>query len=378
MKTSLISVLILQLLSINLAADLQIYYKDFMESHGYKLEENLAITDDGFILNVWHLNPKVPNGKVAFLQHGLSDTAWCFFQLGSKSLPFLLLKEGYDVWLGNIRGNIFSHNQVSEDLSTFKSGSKDHTIDDFVQHDFPAMIKLVRSKTGGKKINYIGHSQGTTMFFMLAMHNPTLAEESFEHFAALGTVVNLAHVEFAPIVLMDRIYAILKAAGIFHTFNLNNVERNIVAKLCKTTPGICAKAFDYCASIRPSGRMDYKNIYNYLYYFPGGVSKTNLMHWSQIHQMKKLVYYNPNFNKEKTAKEYNTENLKKWKIKALIARTDDDTFSSYQDVTDFYRMVENKQIVKILDLTNYGHVDCLSAESAVDDVFTPIINFFNN
>ena len=72
MKTTLISVLLFQLLTLNLAADLDTYYKDFMESHGYKLEENLAITDDGFILNVWHLNPKVPNGKVAFLQHGLS------------------------------------------------------------------------------------------------------------------------------------------------------------------------------------------------------------------------------------------------------------------------------------------------------------------
>ena len=85
--------------------------------------------------------------------------------------------------------------------------------------------------------------------------------------------------------------------------------------------------------------MDYKNIYNLLYYFPGGVSKINLLHWSQIHKMKKLVYYNPQFHKEKTAKEYNINNLKKWKIKSLIARTDDDSFSSYQDVTDFYNIV---------------------------------------
>ena len=55
--------------------------------------------------------------------------------------------------------------------------------------------------------------------------------------------------------------------------------------------------------------------------------------------MKKLVYYNPQFHKEKTAKEYNINNLKKWKIKSLIARTDDDSFSSYQDVTDFYNIV---------------------------------------
>ena len=67
MRTVLLSLLILQFLSFNLAADLESYYKDFMESNGYKLEENLVLTDDGYILSVWHLKPTVPNGKVAFL-----------------------------------------------------------------------------------------------------------------------------------------------------------------------------------------------------------------------------------------------------------------------------------------------------------------------
>ena len=375
MKTTLISLLILQLLTLSLAVDLDTYYKDFMQYNGYKLEENSVVTDDGYILSVWHLNPKVPNGKVVFFQHGLADTAWCFFQLGSNSLPFLLLKEGYDVWLGNIRGSIFSNKHVSKDPSDSKSGFSDYSIDEFVQYDLPAMIKFVRSKTGGKKMSYIGHSQGTTIFFMLAMHNPSLAEASFDHFVTLGTVPNIAHTDFTPIEILDKIYGILRSVGIFNTLSLTNSQRSAISSFCKIAYGICGKAFDYGTAIRPSGRMDYKNIYSYLYYYPGGVSKNNLMHWSQIHQMKKLVYYNPNFEKEKTAQAYNTNNLKKWKIKALIARTDDDTFSSYQDVTDFYNMVENKQNVKILDLTNYDHWDCLGANSAVNDIFTPIISF---
>ena len=378
MRTALIYFLILQLLYLNLAADLETYYKDFMETKGYKLEENLALTEDGYILSVWHLSPKEPNGKVVFLQHGLTDTAWTFFQLGSKSLPFTLLNEGFDVWLGNIRGNIFSHNHISKNPNDKNSGYWDFSIDEFIKYDLPAMINLVRSKTGGKKISYIGHSQGTTVFFMLVMHNPTFVEESIEHFVALGTVPNIAHTEFAPIDLLDRIYAILRAAGIVNSFSLTNTQRNLVSKFCKGSPGVCGKAFDYATAIKPSGRMDYKNLFNYLYYYPGGVSKNNMLQWSQIHKMKQLVYYNPNFQKEKTAVPYNIENLKKWKVKALIARADDDTFSSYQDVTDFYDLVEDKAYVQILELVNYGHVDCLSAESAINDVFTPIINFFKN
>ena len=91
-----------------------------------------------------------------------------------------------------------------------------------------------------------------------------------------------------------------------------------------------------------------------------------------------MVYYNPNFNTEKTTKAYNTNTLKKWKIKALVARTDMDTFSSYEDVTEFYNLIENKSYVKLLDIKNYGHLDVLAADSAYKDIFVPIVNFLKN
>ena len=67
-----------------------------MQNNGYKLEEHKEIIEDGYILSLWHLVPKSSTTKVVYFQHGLSDTAWCFFQLGSNSLSFLLVKNGYD------------------------------------------------------------------------------------------------------------------------------------------------------------------------------------------------------------------------------------------------------------------------------------------
>lgn len=286
--------------------------------------------------------------KVVFLQHGVCDTAWTFFQSAENSIPFLLLKEGFDIWLGNVRGNLFTSHKT-RNKNNLNGEFYDYSIDDFVQTDLPTMVNYIKSKTGVKKMTYIGHSQGTTMFFMLNMHNPSFAQENFDNFVALGSVPNIAYTNSPPIEILDKISGILKAVSIFNTFNLSNSQRQIVSDFCKTFPGICGKFFDMGAALTPTKRLDYKEIYNLMYYYPGGVGKPNLLHWSQIHKEKKLVYYNPNYEKEKTAKPYNTENLKKWKIKALIARTDDDTFSSYKDITEFYNTVENKSLIQLLD-----------------------------
>ena len=375
MRVQFISFLLLQLICLNLTVDLGTYYKEYIESFGYKLEENPVITDDGYILSLWHLNPKFPNGKTVFFQHGFTCTAWIFFHLGENSLPFYLLKEGYDIWLANNRGSYFSPGHISKDPKDPKSGYNNYSMDDFVASDMPAMVKYIKERTGAKKMTFIGHSQGTTLFLMAMMHDPIFTEESFDNFISLGTVPNLAHSKFLPIDILDMIYDLLRRATFLQALNLPELLRELLATLAKEHPKVFGKIFDTLASIYPSGRMDYINIYNLLYYFPGGISKINLFHWSQIHQMKKLVYYNPNFHEEKTAKEYNLENLKKWKIKSLVTRSDDDTFGSYQDVTDFYDTVEDKSVIKLLELTSYGHLDVLFAESAINDIFKPIIEF---
>jgi pimeloyl-ACP methyl ester carboxylesterase len=375
MKSLLISFFLIQILTFNVSINLDTYYKEFISNNGYNLEENPVTTKDGYILSVWHISPKNPNGKVVFFQHGLADTAWCFFQMGKKSLPFLLMEEGFDVWLGNSRGNVFS-NKYKNNL---RKDYYDFTMDDKVKYDLPAMINYINSKTNGKKISYFSHSQGSTIFFMLYMHNPKLVESSIENFFSVGTVPNIANAAFTPIKFLDTIYGIFKFLhfkdGIL---NLSDEQRLAVSNFCKNLPNICKTFFELGACIRPSGKTDYNKVYNFMYYYPGGTSQKNLLHWSQIHTEKKLVYFNENYEKEKTAIPYNIENLKNWKIKALVVRTDDDTFSSYEDVTQFYNLIKDKSYVKILDVKNYGHLDVLNADSAYNDIFLPLIEFLKN
>ena len=380
MKSLLSIILVIHLINVSINnVDLSTYYKEFIQNNGYKLEVHDITTDDGYILALWHIVPKSTTNKVAYFQHGLSDTAWCFFQLGSRSLPFLLMKEGFDIWLGNGRGNVFSTKHKTKDPNNEKSGFYDFSMDDNVKYDLPATIKYIKSKTGGKKMSYIAHSQGSTIFFMLYMHNPSLIESSFDHFSSIGTVPNIAHAVFGPIKFLDIIYGILDKLNFDKgMLTLTHEQRLKIANFCKIIPVACQAFFETGANIKPTNRINYSKVYNYLYYYPGGTSKLNLLQWSQIHTLKKLVYYNPNYEKEKTAIAYNINNLKKWKIKAFVARTNMDTFSSYDDVTEFYQNIEDKSYITLLDLTKYGHLDVLAADSAYNDIFVPMVNFLKN
>ena len=62
------------------------------------------VTEDGYILNLMrlrHPNTK-EDAKVVFLQHGILDSADCWFVNSPDKAPALkLAREGFDVWLGN-------------------------------------------------------------------------------------------------------------------------------------------------------------------------------------------------------------------------------------------------------------------------------------
>lgn len=61
-------------------------------------------------------------------------------------------------------------------------------------HDLPAMIDYTLKKTNQEKLIYIGHSQGTTGFFVMASERPEY-QEKIKAMFALAPVAYMTHMK---------------------------------------------------------------------------------------------------------------------------------------------------------------------------------------
>ncbi|KYN02544.1 Lipase 1 [Cyphomyrmex costatus] len=147
-----------------------------VESYGYLAEEHYITTEDGYNLVIHRIlgNPRSKDRKrtkVVFLQAGLfcSSDIWVVIGDG-KSLAFLLADEGYDVWLGNYRGNTYCRSHVK--LSPQNKDFWQFSYHEIGTRDLPAMIDYVLNYTNQTTLYYIGLSMGTTELFVLLSIRP--------------------------------------------------------------------------------------------------------------------------------------------------------------------------------------------------------------
>lgn len=173
-------------------------FTDICNLFGYLTEEHIVQTGDGYLLGLHRLpcrkgeeHLRVNQGagsvqkKVVYLHHGLlmSSEVWVCLTEETRSLAFQLVEQGYDVWLGNNRGNKYSkksvkHSPISNEFWSF-------SIDEFALYDVPDSIGYILEVTGQPSLSYIGFSQGSAQAFAALSIHPYL-NQKIDVFVALA------------------------------------------------------------------------------------------------------------------------------------------------------------------------------------------------
>jgi lysosomal acid lipase/cholesteryl ester hydrolase len=82
---------------------------------------------------------------------------------------------GFDVWLGNNRGNKYSKKSIHHSPTSSKFW--DYSLDDFAWRDIPDSIEYILARTHVYSLSYVGFSQGTTQAFAALSIHPQLNEK---------------------------------------------------------------------------------------------------------------------------------------------------------------------------------------------------------
>ena len=130
------------------------------------------------------------------LMHGLESSAdqWVL-NSPDKASAFNLVEAGYDVWMGNNRGNYYSTKHVTLDPynATDAPAFWDFDFEDMGLKDLPAFIDFILNTTSHTSLSYVGHSEGTTQLFIGSSMMPDYFQEKVNIMIALAPVANLAH-----------------------------------------------------------------------------------------------------------------------------------------------------------------------------------------
>ncbi|CAI5527286.1 unnamed protein product, partial [Closterium sp. Naga37s-1] len=260
-----------------------------------------VVTRDGFILGLQRVTSRqldasgavsdvnttsggngrgVSRGPV-LLQHGLflGAESWVMGPPGI-SLPFLLARLGFEVWLGNSRCGPWSYGHTR-----WQPKDKEYwewTWVDMARHDLPAQIDhiLVASHTGARQVFYVGHSQGT-LTFLSALTAGYLPPATIAAAFLLAPVTSLAHLS-SPIAHeaakldLDR----LVRATRLHEFSLRNALGELVVATACASPRInCSSLLS--AFTGPNCCIDIRHFAKLVPWFPLASWVKNMAHFGQ-------------------------------------------------------------------------------------------------
>ncbi|XP_076981470.1 lipase member N [Tamandua tetradactyla] len=349
--------------------------------NGYPSEEYDVITEDGYILSV----NRIPHGQresgstgpqpVVYLQHALfADNAVWLENYANGSLGFLLADAGYDVWMGNSRGNTWSRRHKTFSVTEEKFWA--FSFDEMAKYDLPAIIDFIVNKTGQEKLYFIGHSLGTTIGFIAFSTIPEIAQRIKMNFA-LGPMASFKYPRsvFASFFLLPN--SIIKAVFGTKGFLLGYEKEKLPpARICNNRVlwALCSDFMSLWAGPNKKN-MNMSRMGMYMSHAPTGSSVQNILHIKQLYGSNELRAYDWG-NKVENMHHYNQSRPPLYDLTAMTVPTavwaaGKDVLITPQDVARVLPQIKNLSYFNLLP--DWNHFDFIWGLDAAQRVYSKII-----
>ncbi|EAT35489.1 AAEL012343-PA [Aedes aegypti] len=363
--------------------------QELIEKYGYKVEIHSATTEDGYMLTLFRIMPrKISETKKlpVFVMHGLLGSAADFVISGpNNSLAYYLADDGYEVWLGNARGTRYSRRH--QELPLHSEEYWDFSWHEIGYYDLPAMIDYVLNKTGSDQLQYIGHSQGTTTYFVMSSSRPEY-NQKIALMTALSPAVVLKRIR-SPILrvlldLSDTIKEVLDSLHVFEFFPYNDNNHKVMESLCPANARdtICEELLGQLTGPHPESYSP-KLAAAYMGHAPAGASTKQLMHFVQVVRTGLFRQYD-NGRKENLQTYSNwkppTYNLTASSAPVLIFYGRNDWMVHPKDVQEFYKMLPRVVAANLVSDRKFNHLDFILAKNARSEVYDkmrPVLEQYN-
>ncbi|XP_051172614.1 lipase 1-like [Leptopilina boulardi] len=375
----------------NSSEDATTMLRNFVTKRGYPFETYHANTDDGYILELH----RIPNGKannksktianlkkpVVFINHGLADSSAAFlFAATNQSLAYILADNGYDVWLGNHRGNRFSRKHKT--LTSYGFKFWNFSFHEVGLYDHPAMIDFILKNTKQKRLFNVCHSEGCTELFVMASLRPEY-NNKIKLSVNLSPSVLYGH---SPLILRSifmfsyLLQEVFGRLGYIKVLDKNFITTLITRLVCKkgsVTNYICYIAvsiihgFDW---FKTDGNL----LSQYLEIYPAGTSIKEVIHYG-------FLYFYPGTFRQfdygdcRNREIYNSTMppeypLKKATLPVVVFYGENDNMGAVKDVQQFSKMIPN--VIEGKFLQSFNHLGYFLRADIKNLVYNRILELF--
>ncbi|XP_057669458.1 lipase 3-like [Diorhabda carinulata] len=360
---------------------------EIVNRYGYPLESYYVTTEDGYILNIFRIpygktGKKI--GKVVLLQHGLFLASTDYVLFGpQQGLAYILADNGYDVWMMNCRGNIYSRNHTTFDPDKDKEFWM-YSWHEIGIYDTPRAIDFVLEKTGNKTLYHIGHSQGTTAFYVMASMKPEY-NEKIEHHISLAPIAFMQHL-YSPVMRIMSPSAFLigetmDSLGQFEFIPNKGPLKDIMSGLCSESLGtVLCKNFLFLAAGFTPNQINASAMPIIFGHYPAGESTRQVLHYCQEYNSGKFAQYD--FGLIKNMATYKRISPPEYDLSQIstpisIIYSSNDWLSATIDVEKLAKMLPNLKLDYLVPIPTWSHLDFVFGNDAPSVIYTKVLEILS-